>query len=69
MEAGGGVGGVELMGCRRGGGEEVSEGLALEMTASLPPCGGLACKHSCLSSLTETPTLRRGAWRAAVFVG
>ena len=67
MEAGGRGCGVELMGWRRGGG--VSEGLALEMTASLPPCGGLACKHICLSSLTETPTLRRGAWRAAVFVG
>lgn len=37
-----------------GGGEGVSEGLALEMTASLPPCGGLACKYSLLSSLIET---------------
>lgn len=58
------------MGWRRGGGGEgVSEGLALEMTASLPPCGGLACKYSLLSSLIETPTLRRGPWRAAVFAG
>ena len=53
----------------RGGGEGVSEGLALEMTASLPPCDGLARKYSCLSSLIETPTLRRRALRAALFAG
>ena len=69
MEAGGGGGGWCCVVGVEAGGEEVSEGLDLEMTASLPPCGGLACKYSCLSSLTETPTLRRGAWRAAVFVG
>ena len=33
-------------------------GLALEMTASLPPCGGLACKYSCLSDRDAYPAAR-----------